>query len=121
MSRKHSRAARRKRISGAATAGRKPLSAQVSEREARLLRELEAERLENLRLRQTIDALQQASAPPAKGANELVPVRKKPRTRQEEWDASFPGRKPDRARLFKAELPALPVRHCQRLLADAAD
>ena len=49
MSRKHSRAARRKRISGAATAGRKPLSAQVSEREARLLRELEAERLENLR------------------------------------------------------------------------
>ena len=89
MSRKHSRAARRKRISGAATAGRKPLSAQVSEREARLLRELEAERLENLRLRQTIDTLQQASAPPAKDANELVPVRKKPRTRQEEWDASF--------------------------------
>ena len=89
MSRKHSRAARRKRLSGAATAGRKPLSAQVSEREARLLRELEAERLENLRLRQTIDALQQASAPPAKDANELVPVRKKPRTRQEEWDASF--------------------------------
>lgn len=89
MSRKHSRAARRKRLSGAATAGRKPLSAQVSEREARLLRELEAERLENLRLRQTIDTLQQASAPPAKDANELVPVRKKPRTRQEEWDASF--------------------------------
>lgn len=82
MSRKHSRAARRKRLSGAATAGRKPLSAQVSEREARLLRELEAERLENLRLRQTIDALQQASAPPAKDANELVPVRKKPRTGQ---------------------------------------
>lgn len=89
MSRKYSRAARRKRLSGAATTGRKPLSAQVSEREARLLRELEAERLENLRLRQTIDTLQQASAPPAKDANELVPVRKKPRTRQEEWDASF--------------------------------
>ncbi len=87
MSRKHSRKAKRKRTSG--QSGQKPSPIQVTEREAHLLRELETERLENLRLRQMIDTLQQESAIAPAGGTELVPVRKKPRTRQEEWSESL--------------------------------
>ena len=57
-----------------------------TKREERLLRELEAERIENLRLRQTIDAMKSGFSP---DSAPLIPTRKKPQTREEKWQAQF--------------------------------
>lgn len=90
VSRRKSRADKRKRKDQKSrTAEMSPSPVKAAEREAHLLRELEAVRLENLRLRQEIDEMEKQTASSAPIRSELPFSKSKSNTPQEEWNIRF--------------------------------